>query len=60
MAEECVKDPETYAGGCCKEANLRARLLNTCAYDVLCGKPADLSPLTGFNPDKITRRSQAR
>jgi hypothetical protein len=47
-AEECVKDPEFYAQGNQKEANLRARMLNTCAYEVLIGKQADLTPLTDF------------
>ena len=47
-AEECVNDPAGYAHGSQKEANNRARLLNSCSYDVLCGNPADLSGLSGF------------
>jgi hypothetical protein len=48
-AEDCIKDPDTYACGSRKEANFRARMLNTCSYEVLCGLPADLSALTDFD-----------
>ena len=51
IAEECVRDPDDFAYGCQKEANLRAKLLNSAAYDVLYGIKADLSPLTDFKTE---------
>jgi hypothetical protein len=47
-AEACINDPAEWAHGSRKEANSRAKLLNSCAYDVLLGKPVDLAALTGF------------
>jgi hypothetical protein len=47
-AEECVKDPADYAHGSQKEANYRAKLLNTCSYEALCGFQPDLSGLPDF------------
>lgn len=47
-AEECVNDPAGFAHGSQKEANYKARLLNSCSYDALCGNAPDLSELPGF------------
>ena len=60
VAEDCAKDPAGYTNGCQKEANIRAKLLNGCAYDVLCGIPADLSSLGDFKLDQIKHPSPTK
>jgi hypothetical protein len=44
VAEACIHDPDDLAQGCRKEANLRAKLLNECAWDVLLGITAEVNP----------------
>jgi hypothetical protein len=44
VAEACVNDPDDFAQGSRKEANLRAKLLNECAWDVLLGITAEVNP----------------
>ena len=42
VAEECATDPESYTGGCQKEANLRAKMACVVAYEILTGKSIDV------------------
>ena len=42
VAEECLNDPDTYAGGSQKEANSRGSLMNAAAYEILTGEIPDV------------------
>jgi hypothetical protein len=59
VAEDCIMDPDSFAGGSRKEANARAKMLCEAAYEALRGIPPTINPLIDFKT-RAPRQASAR